>query len=449
MSRLLSLIALILIGASLRADTPGVADLVKQLSDPKFAVREAAQKELLKRGEGIVPELDRLAKGADAETIDRIAKLRYNLVGYKDDIRRLLALVDEGKDRAPVPISDELRGLIAEHQPGSGNLLLEFLADPKHKLHRKAVGTFMAIWEVATPDQIDAYIQKTVTLKTTHRAKFPAKVGAMISFEAQPLDGWTGWPLQVSKTFTFHTRTTRYLDGKPYDKPFEYRYPFATVGWYRVGELAEGMHTIHAVMEYEFTQNGQKRKGEIRSEDSTFEVVAADTPDDLIAAKSEARAAQVKAALVIRETVFDRAEPRFGGRIVLNEDTAEAPPQVSWDVPGARAGLVCLTWELKEPLDVDLCFEVTLKDNQTGTVYPADPIVVRRGVRHGGYIYPREPQRFAKERDGLRGVTVDLKPSRGLALTDPRISKYSPAAITKGELIIKVIPKIEPRAERK
>lgn len=449
MPRLLALIALIQIGTSVRAETPIVADLVKQLGDPKFAVREAAQKELLNRGEGIVPELDRLAKGADAETVDRIVKLRYNLVGYKDDIRRLLALVDEGKDRAPVPISNELRGLIVEHQPGSGNVLLEYLADPKHKLHRKAVGTFMAIWDVATPDQVDAYMQKTVTLKTTHRAKFPAKVGAMISFEAQPLDGWTGWPVQPPKGFTFNTRTTRYLDGRPYDKPFEYRYPFATVGWYRVGELAEGKHTIHAVMEYEFTQNGQKRNGEIRSKDSTFEVVSANTPDDLIVTMSEARAAQVKAALVIRETVFNRAEPRFGQRIVLDEDTAGAPPQVSWDVPGGRAGLVCLMWELKEPLDVDLCFDVTLKDNKTETVYPADPIVVRRGDRHGGYIYPREPQRFAKERDGLRGVTVHLKPSRGLALTDPRISKYFPDPIVRGELLMKVIPKIEPPAAHK
>jgi hypothetical protein len=449
MARRLSLVVLVLVGASLRADTPSAADLVKQLGDPKFAVREAAQKELLHRGEGIVPELDRLAKGADAETADRIAKVRYNLFGYKDDIRRLLALVDEGKDPAPVPISDELRGMIVEHQPRSGDVLLEFLADPKHKLHRKAVGTFMAIWDVATPDQIDAYIQKTVTLKTTHRAKFPARVGAMISFEAQPLNGWTGWPVQASKTFTFNTRTTRYLDGKEYDNPYEYRHPFATVGWYRVGELAEGKHTIHAVMEYEFTQNGQKRKGQIRSKDSTFEVVAADTPDDLVAPKSDTQAAKVKAALAIREHVFDRKMPRFGGQVVLNEDPVEPPPQVSWNIPGGRAGLVCLMWELNEPLDVDLCFDVTLKDNKAGTVYPADPIVVRRGERYGGYIYPREPQRFAKERDGLRGVTVDLKPSRGLALTDPRISKYFPDPITKGELLMRVIPKIEPSAERK
>src|SRR6476469_9925966 len=90
MRRLLTLAALVLLGTSLRADPPGVTDLVKQLGDPKFAVREAAQKELLKRGEGVVPELDRLSKSADAETADRLAKVRYNLVGYEDDIRRCI-----------------------------------------------------------------------------------------------------------------------------------------------------------------------------------------------------------------------------------------------------------------------------------------------------------------------------------------------------------------------
>src|SRR5262249_23181365 len=141
----------------------------------------------------------------------------------------------------------------------------------------------------------DAYIRQRVKLKTTHRPKFPAKVGAMISFEAQLRDGWASWP-NSSPNFQFTTRTTRYLDGKPYDKPFNYRSPFATVGWYRVGELAEGKHTIHAVMEYEFTQNGQKRTGTIRSSDSTFEVVSADSPDELIAPRSIDVANLVRAA---------------------------------------------------------------------------------------------------------------------------------------------------------
>src|SRR4051794_9190885 len=115
MPRVLALVAVFLLAGSMRADTPSVADLVRQLGDPKFAVREIAQRELVRRGEGVVPELDKLAAGADPETADRIAKVRFALVGYKDAIRRLLGDVREGLevDSARVPVSDELRGLVA------------------------------------------------------------------------------------------------------------------------------------------------------------------------------------------------------------------------------------------------------------------------------------------------------------------------------------------------
>jgi hypothetical protein len=343
-----------------------------------------------------------------------------------------------------------LRGLIAEHEPGSGNVLLEFLADPKHKLHRKAVGTFMATWDVATPDQVDTYIQKTVTLKTTHRAKFPAKVGAMISFEAQSLDGWTGWPLRDSKTFTFNTRTTRYLDGDPYDKPFEYRYPFATVGWFRVGELAEGKHTVHAVMEYEFTQNGQKRKGEIRSKDSKFEVIAADTPDDLVAPKAEALDRKVRDLFKVRENDFDpKAFTGYQpGTLPAQGAEYEWGPQVTWQSgTGPLSGLHCPLWMMSAPLaDVDLCFDVEIHDVKTGTVYAADPVVIHRGRHMGrGFIIPRNAPAFAKGRDGFVSVKVIFKPSWAIALTVPEVKSYYPGTIKSDELRMKVYQKIEPR----
>ena len=210
MSRRFAILVALLLAGPAAADQPPVADLVKQLGDAKFAQRESAQKELLGRGEGIVPELDRLAKTADAETADRIGKVRYALVGYKDDIRRLLTEVHEGKDSGPVPVSDELRGLIERHQPGSGDLLVAILAQPNHRLYRRALRTIVATWDAATPDQIDRYVQQVVTLKTNdHRARFPAKVGAMISVNVQLRDGWTGWPQPDPKGFTFQTRTTR------------------------------------------------------------------------------------------------------------------------------------------------------------------------------------------------------------------------------------------------
>jgi hypothetical protein len=446
MPRVPSLVAVILVAASLRADaSPSAAELVRQLGDPKFAVREAAQRELVKRGEGIVPELDTFAAGADPETADRIAKVRFVLVGYKDAIRRLLAdLRDEHElDSVRVPVSDELRGLVGAHQPGSGDFLLSILADPKHKLHRQTLRAFVATWDVATPDQIDAYIHQAVTLVATHRPKFPARVGAMISCEAQLRDGWTGWPNPAPTGFLFRTRTTRYLDGKPYDKPFDYQYPFATVGRYRVGELAEGKHTIHAILEYELTQNGQKRRGQIRSKDSTFEVVSADTPDDLIVPPSKELSKAVRESLVVQS--HKEPGPPVGSGFQLGTLEYQWTPQVSWATgKGEWAGVHCPVWEVRVPLDVDLCFDVAIRDTKTGTVYPADPIVVQRRVTTMGYVVPRDPRAFAKDRVGFAPVTVTLKPSRALALSEPKVTGYFAEEITSGELKMKVIPKIEP-----
>jgi hypothetical protein len=443
MSRFLSFVALVSVVGAIRAEPPSVAELVKQLGDPKFAVREAAQKELLTRGEGIVRELDRLATGADAETVERIGKVRYHLAGYKDDIRRWLAEVHEGKDSAPTPVSDDLRGLIATHQPGAGDLIVSILADPQHPLYRRAVRTFVATWDIATLDQIDKYVHQVVTLNTTHRPKFPATVGALIPFEAHPRDGWTGWPNPYPKGFTFMTRTTRYVDGKPYDKPFTYQCPFATVGWVRVGELAEGKHTICAVMEYEFSRDGQKRKGEIRSKDSTFEVVPADTPDHLVAPRSEALTKQVRDKFFIRE-----AEADLRYLTGYSPPGLKAPldwsPQVTWRTKaGVTAGIHCPVRLLIAPLDVDLCFDAEIHDVKTGTIYPADPVVVRAGEVGRSWIVPRDVQAFAQGRDGFVTVKVILKPSRASALTDPSVKRYYPDPITSDELRMTVYQKVE------
>ena len=61
-----------------------------------------------------------------------------------------------------------------------------------------------------------------------------------------------------------------------------------------------------------------------------------------------------------------------------------------------------------------------------------------------GYIVPRDPRAFAKDRDGFVPVKVVLKPSRALALSEPKVTGYFAEEIASGELKMKVIPKIEP-----
>jgi hypothetical protein len=463
MVRAIAVFAL-LAGAAHADDRPDVAALVKQLGDPKFTVREAAQKELRQRGEAVVPELDRLVKEADAETAERIGKVRYALVGYKDDIlRRILDIKSKRGLFNPIPgeldIPNDLRLLIADHQPGSGDLLVAIATDPKHQLWYETLHMLVQTWDLMTADQLGRYVEKTVTVGTTHRPKFPAGVPAAIYFAASPRDSWSGWPNPAPKGFAFRARTTSYLDGKPCEKPVDSAQPYGAVGRFDLSKLPEGKHTILVVMEYEITQHGQKRKGEIRSKESTFEIVAADTPDDLIAPRSKETSTAVREALSIvgREGDSDDIAlpdvPRPPGRFANPEDAAW-PPQVTWAVDkDTRAGLHCPVWRLKRPVPVDLCFEAEIRDLKTGQTYPAGPITFHAGDRQfiapppagnaGGTMVPRDPQAFAKGRDGFVAVKVVLKPSRALALSDPRVNQYFGEEIESGELKMKVIPRVE------
>src|SRR5262249_7124371 len=163
------------------------------------------------------------------------------------------------------------------------------------------------------------------------------------------------------------------------------------------GELAEGKHTIHAVMEYEFTQNGQKRNGEIRSKDSDFEVVAADAPDDLVASRSDFRTRAARTALSFEGV---RAEAQSPDTLGLDRlmPAIGLPPQVTWEASrGVTAGLRCINWYVQSPPAMDLCFEAEIQDVKTGKSWPADSICVLGDATGSGHIVPRDFRAFAKD----------------------------------------------------
>jgi hypothetical protein len=177
-------------------------------------------------------------------------------------------------------------------------------------------------------------------------------------------------------------------------------------------------------------------------------VVSADTPDDLIAPRSDALTKQVRSKFTVRESEHD--PKRFTGYQpgTLPAQGAEHHwyPQVTWDVkPGVRAGIHCPVRMMTGALpDVDLCFEAEIHDIKTGTVYPADPVVVRRNQHvERSWIVPRDVRAFAKGRDGFVTVKVVLKPSRAVALTDPEVTRYYPDPITSEEFRMKVYQKVE------
>ena len=427
MSRLLSLVAVVLLAGSLpAADPPTIADLVKQLGDPKFAVREAAQKELLRRGEGSAPELEKLAKGADAETVERIGKVRYALVGYKDDIRRLLrSIPNPGYPEAVVTIPVELRGLIAGHQPGAGDLLLRLIDDREDRLYVPAARAFVLTWEHQSADQMDAYIRRTLAVVTAQRVRFPAAVGTLVRYAPDLRFGASGWPATGGPDpFKFRARAMLLLDGKACGPAHENGYPFSPGGWLPVAPVAEGKHTVQVELEYEFTHRGATRTGRVRSELATMVAGPNDTADAW------------GPALGVRDKNFFRAalrvahadEPSEAGRRFL---VGADPPAVVWwrSAREEWAGLGCPQWELAAPVATDLCFDVDIRDPRTGKAYPADPILVPRGKTGRGYIAPRDFRAFARGRSDEVRMDVVLTPSRRVAGFDPGPRQAYPEVI--------------------
>jgi hypothetical protein len=358
---------------------------------------------------------------------------------YQDEIRRLLESVNETSN---LPIPDEIRKSIARHQPEAGNALLSILAMPNDRLYRQALMTFVSTWDVATADQIERYIQLAVTRKTNHRARFPAKSQATIAFETRVKDGRIGWPCSSrDKEFYFRAQTTRYLDGKTYEKLpeklYDDRYPFGKIGCYNVGELAEGKHTIRGVMKYEFTHRGEKRTGEIQFKESSFEIVAADAADDPAVAVDDELRKSVRRSLVIREPepIPEPRQPRFDAQRV------DRTPLVWLEAaPTKWIALNCAAWEVRYPLDVDLCFDIEIHDIRSGKTYRAGEVRLVRGKTGRGGIVPADVAAFTTGRQEFVDVRVVMKPSRNAALADPQVRGYYPESISSAEMQMKIGP---------
>jgi hypothetical protein len=419
MLRCLGLVSVVTLApAAGAAESPSVAELVKRLGDSRFAVREAAQKELLTRGEGIVPELDRLKQGADAETVERVGKVRYALAGYKDDIRRLVQFVDPpGYQAFDATASAELRGLIARHQPGAGDLLLAVVADRDDRLHDRAGRAFALTWEYQSADQVEAYVRRTLGVVTTQPARFPATVGTLVKAAPQLRFGPAGWPpTSGEEPFAFRARSTLLLDGKPYGQPYENGYTVPDRAWFRVPPAELGKHTVQVELDYSFTHQGVTRTGRLRSDLATLEAVPDDPNDTWGPAPSVDEKNYLRAAFGVIAG-YDPGDA--GRRIGLGRDPEAF---VRWrSTEGQWVSLWCPQWDLTAPLTADLCFEVELRDRRSGKTYAADPIIVPRGQKARGYVIPHDFRAVAQGRSGDVGLDLVLLPSRLVARFGPGV----------------------------
>jgi hypothetical protein len=421
---------------------PRIEALIRQLGDASFAKREAATKALLAEDEKIVPLLDKAKNEADLEVARRLEQIRKQLITtYLESL--------PSSDRESLPeVPREMIGIVTARQPKSGDYLLAIIADPKDPLNRPATHLFCATWQSGTGAQLEKYFQSSFRLQAFHRSRYPHGVDAYIETRYWQHHGWLGWP----RNLQWRTHTTHLVDGQPHGKPFDYTYPgaAATTGWINAGKLGLGQHKLRFEVEYEFTHQGAKHQGKVRSPEFAFTVVVPAPADDLIAPTNAALAKQVRETLHIVEYEGQREEKNklfdFGGDRPRHDPWQ---PQVTWEEPkGKKRGLHIPQWSVDKPLPVDLCFDVTLRDIQSGKSYAGDALVLKKGKTGRGYFTPRDARAFCAGRDGFVQIEVQLQPSRSVALTDPEITSYFGWPITSPTLKAKIINDVaQPRSK--
>ncbi|HWY88065.1 MAG TPA: hypothetical protein VNX28_15140 [Gemmataceae bacterium] len=410
-----------------------VRDLIRQLGDKEFPKRDAARKALVNMGTKAIPIIDQLPPPRDLETNLRLRKVRYQIIGYVEDIEKYLtAMPAKGNEPIRTELTPELKGVIAASSPKSGNLLLTYIQNPGHRLHRQAINALVQSWSHLTSKQIDAYFRHALVLESRARPQFPQKVPAVVGMTYYCRYGWSGWP--PDKNFHLKTRTLHYLDGKTYGAPFDHQGPIATTGWISTKDLSTGSHSYHFTLDYEFTHQGTTTRGQLRSRDFSLEMLPATAPDTLIA-QSDPDLDK----LVRKHLRFIDRDPS-AEELFLGQDHVVDPwlPQVSWKEGATQYALRVPTWKVEQSLPVDLCFETEILDVRTGKIYPAETLILRKDKTAYGYLCPNDVQAFAKGRTGFVEVELRLTPSRALALGDPDITRYYFGTIRSGRLRMKI-----------
>jgi hypothetical protein len=127
-----------------RAEHKRATDLVKQLGHPRYAVREAAAKQLLEMGPTAVPALTAGTRADDEEVRNRSVALLPQVKAIQWKRRADAYLADtEGKQKHDLPMLAAWEKLTGRPDPGTRKLfadmvrtngeLLEAIADPKAK----------------------------------------------------------------------------------------------------------------------------------------------------------------------------------------------------------------------------------------------------------------------------------------------------------------------------
>ncbi len=429
-----------------------VTGLVRQLGDSDFDRRQAAQKQLVAFGPAALPILDTLEPFDDPEVEHRVRAIRRAVGGPVEELREALAIYARFNPNHDREIGPSTLKLVGDHQPATGDFLLALIANPMHALRRTALKTLVGAWIAMSAAQVRTYIEKSVQFVVYQRPAYPRGVDAQIGMGNDMRDGANGLPrpdqLKIS-TVTNHT-----LDGKPYGEPFHYPALGCTTGWIKTKDLAVCRHTFSAGVKFEFSHAGKTIAGSVQSQEYTFEMLPANTPDDL-AAPVDAAVEKMIRAFQFAETAEPAEAPNllrqnFRGPGLLPVAVDWWSPQITWvGKDGKPNGLHLPCWKQNKALPVDLAFDVSVRIVATGEEFPASALVSIKGeaISSGWGFSPRDVEAVAKGHSGFVPVRIVLKSSRAVALTDPRVTKYFTGEIVSEPLRMKVGPAAVPPAD--
>jgi HEAT repeat protein len=148
-------------GAEGTPEYQAAAELVRQLGDPRFAVREAAGKKLVEMGAAAIPALAAGTKSADEEVRTRSAALlpQAEAVGWA---RRADAFLADPDGKHELPLSNDWRKLVDKSDTGSRKLYADML---------RAEGPLLEATSVSRRTGTDALAVRAKALLDTNRAK--------------------------------------------------------------------------------------------------------------------------------------------------------------------------------------------------------------------------------------------------------------------------------------
>ncbi len=359
----------------------------------------------------------------------------HGSLGLENIRREVIAIPEFHSPKVP----PNLQRLVQEHQPAAGDFLVKLIKSDAPNLEQAAASVFADAWDSMNQEQIESYLLATMTHSVDQRSQYPQGVDGMIGMGPRHRPGYLGMP--PDRKYSAETITTLKLDGVQVDQPIKYPGLGSLSHWVKTKDLSLGRHTLQLATKFTFMRGTETYRGEFKSPEFVFEMVPADTADNLIAPPDEQLNRLVREALLFAETEYELDHPP--GRENFNRLTPEPPESEKWrpqiGYGENKFGITNLhapVWKLTKRLPVDLSFSVEFHVENTDIVIRCNDLVsLAVDGERGSYFSPHDygmPTEMIKhaDKDGFVSGRLVLKPSRAAALTDPKIKRYFGGEIT-------------------